>query len=177
MVGNKLNKRIAKALHQLPPRGIKLVIGIALLTASLNALWIAYRVGYTNGQTGCGYPCVPEHQDFTLQYMQIRIGLALVISAVCLWSRRAIGFFISAIALTWAGKEYVWWYLESLRRLKAMDLNDFSELKTPSLQHVNNLLGATWWDIAVLIVIILLFIWQIKTLAQILNSSYGKRTV
>jgi hypothetical protein len=171
MVGPKLNNRLTRRLHEVPPKEFNLAISVAVLIAALNALWVAYRVGYSYGEVGCGYPCTSEHQDYSLLLMQCRIAVALTLIATGLCFRRVIGFIGAVLATAYVGKEYLWWYFDSWQRLKEIGVRDFSQLPAPhEIQHAGNLYGATWWNVLVLVVTAALFVWEMKTLTRLLIS-------
>lgn len=167
MIVSKLNGWWEGALRVLSPRGYKLAFGIAALTCALNALWVAYQIGYSYGQAGCGYPCTSGHQDFIQLLIQLRITIALIVIVFSLFSRRVAGFLISILALSYIAAEYIWWYFDSLRWLKEIGVGDFSKLPAPhEIQHAGNLYGATWWNLMVLVVAIILLTWEMKVLLR-----------
>lgn len=171
MVSKTFSGRVTGRLRTLPPLDIGTAIGLAVLTAGLNLLWLVYQTGYITGQWklaelvyGFG------HHDPSYLFMQNKIGVALLVIAAGLWCRNCTGFFISLLALTYVCGEYVWWYLDSLRWLREMGVDSFSQLPIPDeIPHAGNLRGATWWNVAVLVITFSLLVWEIRILAGILN--------
>jgi hypothetical protein len=109
--------------------------------------------------------------------LNVRLGAALLIAAAGLLYRRVIGLLISMLALTWVLKEYAWWYLDSLRRLKEMGVSDFAQLQVPDLTYLGKLFGATWWNVIVLVISVALYIWVIKTLIRLFTTLRGERNL
>jgi hypothetical protein len=172
LIISKLNERLGDTLHAISPRGYKLALSVTALTCALNALWVTYQIGFSYGRAGCGYPCTSGHQDFTQLLIQLRITIALTVVVFGLFSRRPAGFLISALALAYVAAEYLWWYFDSLRWLKEVGVEDFSKLPAPhEIQYAGNLYGATWWDLVVLAVAIILFTWEMKVLLRTLTTS------
>ena len=97
------------------------------------------------------------------------VTLALVFSAVGLWSRRVLGFLLSSIALMCLAGIYTLWYRATLSQMRLFEARDFSEMPDQQ-QHLLILLGATWWDIMVLAVALLIFLWQAVMLRRVLKS-------
>jgi hypothetical protein len=105
--------------------------------------------------------------------MLIRIALALMISAIALWSRKFIGLCLSILSLIWLGVEYVAWYMWSLRSLKNAGLEHFPD----GVPHALNLGGATGWNAAVLVVAVALFAWEVKMLISIFTSPNAANSI
>lgn len=96
--------------------------------------------------------------DPSFLMMHIRIGIALAIAASSLFSTRVIGLLVAAIASVWVFAEYFSWYVWSSRIRGNLEHAEFSSM-TP---HALNLYGARWWNIAILILVITLLLWEIK---------------
>lgn len=100
--------------------------------------------------------------DSSILMMHIRIGLALLLSVVGLWSRRVIGLFLSVLALVWVGLEYIAWFLLSTR----IKSNAGIESLPSSVPHASNLYGATPWNVVVLVLVIAVLVWEIGRLIR-----------
>jgi hypothetical protein len=172
MLIKETNAKVTSGLHALPPRDIKLAISVAVSAATLYVFFIAFETYRRIELIESGV-----FIDTTIPNMQKRIGLALIVSAVGLWSRRGVGLLISALALLWVGKEYLSWHLYSREFLSALNVSEFSQLHPEAVRHhAGNLVYATSWDLIVLIVTVVLFAWEVKTLAGILIRSRGNVT-
>jgi hypothetical protein len=159
-------------------RGTELAIFVALLTAALNALWVGYQAGANAVEWDIfAQKYGHRHYDPSVFLLNVRLGAALLIAAAGLLYRRVIGLLISMLALTWVLKEYAWWYLDSLRRLKEMGVSDFAQLQVPDLTYLGKLFGATWWNVIVLVISVALYIWVIKTLIRLFTTLRGERNL
>jgi hypothetical protein len=156
-----------------------LAISLSTFIAGTSTLFIAYSLGYVEGQdkfetlyrTTCN-TCINitggGNFFHTLNALHLGITLALIISAVGLWSRKVIGLFLSLIASISIFGIYIWWYLDTLHFLRytvEVPMND------PYYKEVGLLHGALSWDRVVLIVAIVLFTWELKTLMRTLRNS------
>lgn len=97
------------------------------------------------------------------------VTLTLIFSAVGLWLRRVLGFVISLIALLCLVAVYLLWYRLTQSVMERYGARDFSEMSAEH-QYLLPLYGATWWDLVVLGIAIMVFIWQIVMLKRILKS-------
>lgn len=79
-------------IDQISIREFRLAVSICIVIATFNALFVAYRVGYLDGRVSCGYPCVSGHQDFSRDFMRLKIEIALLTIVIALWFRRVLGF-------------------------------------------------------------------------------------
>lgn len=104
--------------------------------------------------------------DPSILMMQIRIGLVLLVSVAALWSRRVVGLFLSALAFAWAIAEYIAWRAWSIR-IKA---NAGIEVLPGRVANALNLYGATPWNALVLVLVIIVFLWEIGWLIRIVKS-------
>lgn len=89
----------------------------------------------------------------SLEMRRFRIVVALVISAVAAWPRRAVGWAITFVALLWIVFEYVMWWRGSRIVIEASG-SSFS--RSP---HLAYLLHASWWDLVVLLLTIVGLLW------------------
>lgn len=96
------------------------------------------------------------------------VTLSLVLSAIGLWSRRLLGFLFSLISLAWIGETYREWYTATLYNMQIFGAREFFQLQDQQ-QYLLPLDHAGWWDIVVLGVALIVFIWQAVMLKRILK--------
>lgn len=143
-----------------------LAAGLSVLLAVMAGVWVAYRIGYFDGQVRCGYPCVGDgHKSIFVDAMRLRIAIGLVVVAIGLCTKRALGFFVAILSLVLIQIQYLYWYLWSIRWLHEVGLKSFSELPSETdIRHALGLYGATQWDILVFGLAGALLLWQVKLL-------------
>jgi hypothetical protein len=105
--------------------------------------------------------------DPSVFMMHIRIAVALLLSMGAFLSRRALGLFLSALALVWVILEYVVWFLWSVRIKANADIDAFPS----SVPHALNLYGATIWNVVVFTMVIAALAWTIWCLTKIARSN------
>lgn len=150
---------------------LKITLGIVATAAIASLLRMIYLIGYMAGQDSLDpYSEAVSDNDFPyiLNGFRLAIVVGLVVAAVGLWSRKAYGFFLSIIALVWAGVGYVRWYNYSVAFLRNVEVSGYADLHSPELQHTGGLHGATWWDVAVLGAVAMLLLWHMWLLVKIL---------
>jgi hypothetical protein len=100
--------------------------------------------------------------DTWYMQMHLRIGLALLLSAVCLWSRRAWCFYVSLAGAILVVVEYGGWYVWSRRILS------YAEIPTwpTGTKHALGLGDATGVNVVILLLTLVLLLWQTKTLLR-----------
>jgi hypothetical protein len=100
--------------------------------------------------------------DFDPRYMQmhLRIAVALLLSAVCLWSRRAWWLYVSLAGTIWVVVEYTSWYSWSRRILSYAEIPNWPA----GTKHALGLGDATGVNVVVLLFTLVLLLWQTKTL-------------
>jgi hypothetical protein len=98
--------------------------------------------------------------DQTYMLMHLRIAVALLLSAISLWFRNTFAFCLSAVGAVWVAAEYWLWHLRSQRILVSAGIEHWPA-GTP---HALGLGGATDWNVAVLLLTLVLLLWQTKTL-------------
>jgi hypothetical protein len=98
--------------------------------------------------------------DQTYMLMHLQIAVALLLSAISVWFRKAFAFYLSVFGAVWVVLEYWLWHLRSQRTL----VNAGIESWPPGTPHALGLGGATGWNAAVLLLTLILLLWQSKTL-------------
>ena len=102
--------------------------------------------------------------NFLESYL-IPITLCLCLGLIGLWLRRAIGFYLALFALFATGLFYLLWYRGTLAILRDAELTHFSLLPAQR-QKLLPLYNATWWDLTVLAVVLVVIVWLIKILVS-----------
>lgn len=102
-------------------------ISLSLLTVSLNALWLAYTFGYIESRSEIGLEQYGfGYQDYSILFLQLRIGIALGICTYFFWLRNTKSLIVSFLSLVWIGVEYLKWYIDSIKWLKSMGVTESS---------------------------------------------------
>ena len=99
----------------------------------------------------------------SVEMQKFRIAVALVISAVAAWPRKAIGLWVSFVALMWIAFEYVLWWRGSRIAIEAAG-SSFS--RNP---HLAYFLHARWWDLVVLLLTVVGLFWSSGYLINLLT--------
>ncbi len=97
--------------------------------------------------------------------LQLFFVLVFAVCLVGLLIRKVPGLILSFLGLLGALAGYTYWYSFSSRAMRALE-DDVYLKKHPDLfpQHMAGLVGAGWWDIAILLVVVIVLAWQIKFL-------------
>ena len=103
--------------------------------------------------------------DYTYLYRKLRVAIALILNLVAIWPLKMRRCLISVLALLWCLIEYGIWYFLSQKLKESAGINRLPE---PSAM---GFLGATWWDILLLVLIVVLLAWTIKLLMAFLMPS------
>lgn len=144
-------------------RGYRLILIVLVLTAIVSALRISFNLGYNLGtfrhseltHLTC---CVHLTDSFLIGSL-----VGLVVSAASLLTRKVIGLLFSMLGLLWVAVTYILWYRATLSILRTAEVDSFYRLVDQS-QYLLPLDQATWWDVAVLAIVILLLLWHLATL-------------
>jgi hypothetical protein len=96
--------------------------------------------------------------------------LVFLVSLIGLLINRLTGMILSILGLAGVITAHVLWYSYSYGTLRALETDIYLK-KHPELfpQHFAGLLGAGWWDIVVLIFVVLCLAWRIKSLVGTLR--------
>ena len=112
-------KSAYRRIDAISAREFRVAVFICIVIAALNALFLAYRFGYMDGNDAIG--CFRGiHRDYSYDYMRVKIEGALLVIGIALYFRRVVGFCISLLATAFVAIEYALWYLETQRWLKEM---------------------------------------------------------
>lgn len=164
MIINRFAYSLRKSLRSRMSWDFKLALYLITITAMLNALWMTYNLGYLEGVVSTSQQHISGNDPFLA--VNGRITIALVAATVGLWSRRAIGFLFSILALLYVGFEYVNWYQDSVRALRMLEFESWADFQDPSFPYVGKLRGAVGWNIVVLVISVMLLIWHIGFLIR-----------
>lgn len=146
----------------MPRRGWHILVVTLAATAALNALRAILNV--LSSATGViSSPDFTIVADSNLEFMRMkaRIGLALVLGAVALCFSRLKGLTVSCIALAWVMVEYNMWWYRSYVLAKSTEAAGFS-----SVSHLAYLHSATWWDVWIIAITVVLLAYQLKILLK-----------
>lgn len=169
---------LAKAVRAISGIDVQVAIWVAGLMASVNALRVSYMMGYlTCRNSDVFLNCIniyDRHGGSYAEHLNVQnleITISLSIFTIGLLLRRHLGFLLSLAALFWIGKIYLWWRLSTLSFLRAAEIPDHSLLQGLKQQRLDFLLrDATWWDITVLTICLILLVWQARVLLSIVRS-------
>ena len=172
MAGKIMSSRKTKSGVLLQLRGLTIAISITAVVGILNALWLGWHLFRL-------YEAISKSEDqggtvqlnTTFTNRLIRIALALIISAICLYVRKLVFLCASLLALVWIGLEYFGWYIYSLQTLERAGLTTFPY----GTSHAFKLYGASGWNVAVLVTTVILFLWEINLLIRILITQRSER--
>lgn len=142
---------------------------LAILVSIVSALRLTFDLGYNLGtfehsQLNHRTCCVNFEESFLIP---ITLGLALI--SLSLLMRRVLSLIVSTLGLLWVGLIYILWYRGTLSIIEAAEVQSFYGLPNQT-QYFLPLNGATWWDVAVLAIVIMLLIWHIKTLGPMVRQ-------
>jgi hypothetical protein len=151
-------------LHKLSQAEFVSVAVLSSLVAVAAGGWIAYRIGYFDGQVNCGYPSVGSaHREIFVDATRLQIAIAFGATAIGISVKRSFGFFISLFALLFIEIQYAYWYVWSIRWLHDVGLESFWRLPAQTeIPHALSLYGATRWDVLLFGIASALLIWQLK---------------
>jgi hypothetical protein len=160
-------------VDEISSREFRVVAFVCIIIAALNALIVAYSIGYGNGRVVCGYPCYfPGPREFSHDFMRVKIELAFLVIATALWFRRVMAFCISLVAALFIDIQYAFWYLDTQRWLREMHVSNFSQLPVPSeWPHFAGIYQATPWDFVLLAFTSALLVWQVRVLVALITST------
>ena len=159
---------------------LKFALVVVALTASISALRTAYNRGYLICANSPEYldalGIFSRHGDnrLLINDLHVQITVCLLICAVGLWLRRPIGLLVSLLAVTWITNIYLLWYRSTAAFMVEQEIPNFSLLQGPGKQHLVPLRGATWWDVVVMILVLALLIWLVKTFVTVFVTSRAK---
>jgi hypothetical protein len=136
-----------------------MIAALGLTSAITVYLLVAEDINTNESVESAGQLGVTIDINYTFVRMKWRIALFLIIAVLALLPRKKGWFFISWGALVLLVSEYVWWYVRSLRGLAEAGVDHVE----PS---IGNLYLATWADIGVLAIVLLVLSWQLWLLVR-----------
>lgn len=161
-----------RQMSRLSQADVKNILVVTVSALVISGLLTIYDIGYVRGWKALyvlGEHQSSPHSGWPYSIIALRIGFvaALAVSIMGIRSRTFRGVMSSFVALLFVVVGYVWWYFDSLRLLRNLEIADYSQLHIPDLSHVGGLREGTWWDITFLAVIILLLLWHLRTLFRL----------
>jgi hypothetical protein len=170
MTLNDLDAKLTRALHSFLAGEFKLVLGIAAVLFVANLAYSSYAVGFTKGQafeSSSNYTMSGDNR-FMIR-LRVATSLGLLVCVTGLAFRTLYGVLGSMLGSLWLLFVYGWWQRQSASFLRNLEVTDYSAL--PDVSHVAGLRGATWWDLFVLVIAGILFIWQGVAIVRVQRSA------
>ena len=150
------------------PLSYMIIFGSLVLVVFISFLRVAFHFGYYYRAFDCtryvDWGCYTTFEGQLLVF----IALGLSLATLGLWLRGRKGFFISLFALGFTGFSYYLWYRGTLSIIQKAELQHFSQMPNEG-QRLIPLTGATWWDLMILALVVVLFVWNIRR-GPFLNS-------
>jgi hypothetical protein len=169
MTLNQLSSKLTNALRGFLACEFKVVLTVAAILFTANLAYSAYTVGFTNGQafeSSRNYT-VSGDDSFMIR-LRIATSLGLFVCVAGLAFRRSYGFLASMLGIIWLVLVYGWWQSKSVAFLKNLEVPDYSAL--PDVSHAAGLRGGSLWDLLVLVIATIIFIWQAVAIVRVLRS-------
>lgn len=145
---------------------------VALIFIDLvTLLRLFFHFGYYYSAFHCqGYFRISCYMTFEGEHL-ILIAIGLTFAVLGIWLRSRRGLLVSFVAVIFIGACYYLWYLGTLSVMRHAEIEHFSQMIYEQ-QHVLPLAGATLWEVFVLLVIMILFIWLVGTLWPSIRIPY-----
>lgn len=147
--------------HQ--PRDFHFALGVALLAVVLHTYAQAAEFAKASEFRTLNSPTIP--------YIFLLIEIGLLVNVVGLWVQKTAGMLVSMAALLGVGIGYVVWYVYSRQILELLlsksFYNSYPEAVPP---HPLGLIGASWLHLVVLVLSVVLFVWELKTLRSMMAA-------
>ena len=106
--------------------------------------------------------------DRTAGEIHIAAGITLVL-VLLLWFRKDDHIVISSVAIFYLIFEYIVWHLETLRLKSSAGV----QVLIPTTLVNNNLYGAHWWHIVILVTAMIILAWQAKMVLKRRASNFS----
>ena len=160
-----MNNRLQLYLKSLPTLEVAAVrtglCGCVLLALALGISETIEIIRLNSGdspwaiEVRCGFVCLRE-----------RIAIAITITAICLFWRSSTRFLVAALPLGWLVIEYACWLSRSLKVKRYYDA--LGVVRWPE-GRTFGFVGATWWDVVLMLLTMLILAWWTKTLYCVLH--------
>lgn len=148
--------------NKLAGKGWNILAGLLLITSILNLGWLVYL--WMNGPPAVvreGGLSIFINPNAQFAFMKTRIAVALMVSVLGLLIGRGKGLLISALAFGWIIVEYVAWWIRSFSAVQ-----DSANASFSGVEHTAFLLYATWWDIWVLALVVVILVVELIRAAK-----------
>jgi glucan phosphoethanolaminetransferase (alkaline phosphatase superfamily) len=140
--------------------------------AVINLFRLTYDFGYNSGAFEFSFTAHGSRYIGFLESFLIPITLGLFLAAIFISTPRPIGILLSLVGLISVFVFYYLWYRGTLGIIHVAEVEDFWRLPGER-QRLLPLSYATWWDVAVLAIVIMLFVWHIKTMGPFVTQLVG----
>ena len=108
----------------------------------------------------------------TIPLLFLLIGLCLIANVAGLWLRKTTGILLSLGALAGVCAGYAVWYIYSRQILDLLLSKQFYASYPEAVPpHPFDLIGATWVNLVVLVMTVVLIIWEVTTLRGMLKTT------
>jgi hypothetical protein len=147
------------------------ILCIVIVTTVGISIYTSYEIGY---EVASDEHFIVSETDFPnhLNFMRASLVIGFASSLIGLWSRKAIGLLILAIAMIYVGIAYTWWYLETLDFFRGAEI-----LGDPKgMEEIGMFRNAGWFDYLVLIVAVALVLWIVRIIIRSLSSIPSQNT-
>lgn len=169
---NQFSNKLSNASRGSWTCEFKVVSAIVMFLFIANLAYSAYALGFIDGQAfeSSGNYAVGGDSSFMIR-LRLAIQLGLLVCVVGLVLRTLYGVLASMAAVISLGIVYSWWHRESDAFLRNLEVADYSAV--PDAGHVAGLRGGTWWDLLVLVVAAILFVWQVAILIRVMKMPHN----
>ena len=170
MTVNQLNTKLTNALRGSFGMELKIVLTVAAVLFLANLAYSAYSIGFAHGRAfAISRDYTISGDNFFMTRLRIATTCGLFVCAASLAFRNLFGVVASMLGIVWLVCTYGWWYYRSLAFLRNLEVTDFGAL--PDISHAAGLLGATWWDVLVFVLVAVLFVWEMAILIRVVIVS------
>jgi hypothetical protein len=148
------------------------LVVFGVITALLGAIAHAYQFAleWQALQPAAGISILISPFFALLQMFMVTSFLISAIGLLTQIVRRRIGLGVSIIGFICVLLGHIEWYLYTKDALPGLE-RDLLRAQRPDMipPHPLGLIGAKWWDIAILLCSVILLIWEVKTLFAVLG--------
>ena len=143
----------------------KAVFTLTIAAALISAIRAAFNLGYYYSAFDCYGAFQLRCPVTVVGSFVLAITFGLAVAGVAFGIRRFAALLVSFLALLGTLAMYVLWFRYTSYVLQIAEVEAFSQLPNQQ-QYLIPLNGATWWDVAVLGIVSILLLWNIKILGQ-----------
>ncbi len=152
-----VQRRVTGFVSAHQPGDFHVALGVAILAVVLHTYAQVSEFAKASELRTLNSPTIP--------YIFLIIEIGLLVNVVGLWVRKTAGMLVSMAALVGVGIGYVVWYAYSRQILELLFSKSFYHSYPEALPpHPLGLIGASWLNLVVLVISLVLFIWELKTI-------------